>query len=70
MSATCYVCNACGENIVIVPSAECIQNYYEDCLVCCRANVIHIEIAPLLIHAYVWIPAIDRERWRVAICVS
>lgn len=41
-----YVCDACGEEIVIPIdlSAGESQQYVEDCPVCCRANVIHVEI--------------------------
>ena len=41
-----YTCDACGEEVVIPidPSAGSIQEYVEDCPVCCRANVIHVEI--------------------------
>jgi hypothetical protein len=41
-----YVCDACGEEIVIPldVSAGETQQYVEDCPVCCRANVIHVEI--------------------------
>jgi hypothetical protein len=41
-----YVCDACGEEIVVPidPSAGSSQEYVEDCPVCCRANVIHVEI--------------------------
>ena len=41
-----YICDACGEEI-IVPldlSQGSSQKYVEDCPVCCRANVIHVEI--------------------------
>jgi hypothetical protein len=41
-----YVCGACGEEIVVpidVSQGE-RQQYVEDCPVCCRANVIHVEI--------------------------
>jgi DNA replicative helicase MCM subunit Mcm2 (Cdc46/Mcm family) len=40
-----YVCEACGEEIVITvdPSVGASQEYVEDCPVCCRANVIHVE---------------------------
>jgi hypothetical protein len=41
-----YICGACGEEIVIpidVSQGE-RQEYVEDCPVCCRANVITIEI--------------------------
>jgi hypothetical protein len=40
-----YICGACGEEIVvpldITQGDE--QEYVEDCPVCCRANVIHVE---------------------------
>jgi hypothetical protein len=41
-----YTCDACGEEIVIpVDLAEgSHQSYVEDCPVCCRANIIHIQI--------------------------
>ena len=41
-----YICGACGEEIVIPidPSAGTHQEYVEDCPVCCRANVIHVEL--------------------------
>jgi hypothetical protein len=41
-----YICDACGEKIVIPldMSQGSSQEYVEDCPVCCRANVIHIEI--------------------------
>jgi hypothetical protein len=41
-----YTCDACGEEIIIPidPSAGASQEYVEDCPVCCRANVIHVEI--------------------------
>ena len=41
-----YVCGSCGEEIVVpidVSQGE-HQQYVEDCPVCCRANVIHVEI--------------------------
>ena len=40
-----YICDACGEEIVITvdPSAGAGQEYVEDCPVCCRANVIHVQ---------------------------
>ena len=40
-----YICDACGEEIVIPldPSAGASQEYVEDCPVCCRANVVHVE---------------------------
>ncbi len=41
-----YVCDACGEEIVIpIDLAEgSNQEYVEDCPVCCRPNLIHVEI--------------------------
>ena len=41
-----YICDACGEEIVVPIdlSAGAAQEYVEDCPVCCRPNVIHIEI--------------------------
>jgi hypothetical protein len=41
-----YLCGACGEEIVIpidLSQGE-RQEYVEDCPVCCRANVIRIEV--------------------------
>lgn len=46
MDEASYTCDACGEEI-LVPldlSAGSSQEYVEDCPVCCRANVIHVEI--------------------------
>ncbi|MBI5763445.1 MAG: CPXCG motif-containing cysteine-rich protein [Planctomycetes bacterium] len=42
--ASCF-CDSCGEEIVVPidPSAGAMQEYVEDCPVCCRANVIHVE---------------------------
>lgn len=41
-----YVCDACGEEIVIPldVSEGSNQTYVEDCPVCCRANTIHVQI--------------------------
>ena len=41
-----YVCDACGEEIVVPIdlSAGASQVYVEDCPVCCRPNVVHVEI--------------------------
>lgn len=41
-----YTCDSCGEEIVIPldVSAGQSQEYVEDCPVCCRANVIRVEI--------------------------
>lgn len=41
-----YTCDACGE-VIVIPldlSEGSHQRYVEDCPVCCRANVIHVEI--------------------------
>ncbi len=42
----CYTCDACGEEIVVPidVSAGSSQEYVEDCPVCCRANIVHVEI--------------------------
>lgn len=41
-----YICDACGEEIVVPLdlSQGSQQQYVEDCPVCCRPNVIHVEI--------------------------
>ena len=41
-----YICDSCGEEVVIPvdSTAGSRQEYVEDCPVCCRANVIYIEI--------------------------
>jgi len=41
-----YTCDGCGEEIVIPLdlSQGASQKYVEDCPVCCRANVIHVDI--------------------------
>ena len=41
-----YVCDACGEEIEtpIDLSQGAHQEYVEDCPVCCRPNLIHVEI--------------------------
>lgn len=41
-----YVCDACGEEIVVPLdlSEGSSQTYVEDCPVCCRANIIHVEV--------------------------
>lgn len=41
-----YICDSCGEEIVlpIDISAGASQRYVEDCPVCCRANVIHVQM--------------------------
>jgi hypothetical protein len=42
-----YTCDSCGEEIVVPIdlSAGKMQDYVEDCPVCCRPHVIHIELA-------------------------
>jgi hypothetical protein len=42
----CYVCDACGEEIVVPIdlSAGAAQEYVEDCPVCCRPKVVHVEV--------------------------
>ncbi len=46
ISEASYVCGSCGEDVVIPIdcSGGAAQEYVEDCPVCCRANVIHVEI--------------------------
>ena len=41
-----YLCDACGQEIVIPVdlSAGESQEYVEDCPVCCRPNIIHVDI--------------------------
>lgn len=41
-----YICPTCGERIVIPldPSAGDEQRYVEDCPVCCKPNIIHVEL--------------------------
>ena len=41
-----YICGACGEEVVIPVdlSQGGEQEYVEDCPVCCRANVIRVEV--------------------------
>ena len=43
-----YICDSCGEEIVIPLdlSAGVSQEYVEDCPVCCRPNLIHVEVDP------------------------
>lgn len=40
-----YICDGCGEEIVVPLdySAGGEQEYVEDCPVCCRPNIIHVE---------------------------
>ena len=41
-----YVCGACGEEIVVPVdlSAGASQEYVEDCPVCCRPHLVHVEV--------------------------
>jgi hypothetical protein len=41
-----YVCESCGEEIVVPVdvSAGASQEYVEDCPVCCRPHLVHVEI--------------------------
>ena len=41
-----YTCDACGEEVVVPidVSTGTSQEYVEDCPVCCRPNVIHVEV--------------------------
>ncbi|MEX2176028.1 MAG: CPXCG motif-containing cysteine-rich protein [Pirellulaceae bacterium] len=50
-----YSCDACHEQIVVPLelSAGASQEYVEDCPVCCRPNLIHVEIDEDG-HARVW----------------
>ena len=42
----CYICASCGEEIVVPIdlSAGMIQEYVEDCPVCCCPNVIRVTL--------------------------
>lgn len=41
-----YVCDSCGEEIVVPidVSAGTEEQYAEGCPVCCRPNIVHVEI--------------------------
>lgn len=41
-----YICDSCGEEIVIPidPSEGAVQQYVEDCPVCCHPHVLRVEI--------------------------
>ena len=45
-SEASYICGECGEEIIVPVdlSAGSVQEYVEDCPVCCRANVIRVEL--------------------------
>lgn len=40
-----YLCPACGERIIVAmdPSDGMEQRYVEDCPICCKSSVIHLE---------------------------
>jgi hypothetical protein len=42
-----YICDSCGEEVIIPIdlAAGASQTYVEDCPVCCRPMVIHVEVA-------------------------
>jgi DNA replicative helicase MCM subunit Mcm2 (Cdc46/Mcm family) len=46
MDEAAYVCDACGEEIVIPidPSAGEVQTFVEDCPVCCHPNVVTVTL--------------------------
>ena len=46
MDDTVYICDSCGEEVIISIdlSQGSHQQFVEDCPVCCRANVIHLEV--------------------------
>ena len=41
-----YICDSCGEEIFIPLDLTqgSTQEYIEDCPICCRANIIHVEL--------------------------
>jgi hypothetical protein len=53
-----YLCDHCGEEIVVPidSSGGAIQQYVEDCPVCCHPNVIHVELDETG-EATVWVEA-------------
>jgi DNA replicative helicase MCM subunit Mcm2 (Cdc46/Mcm family) len=46
MNEATYICDSCGEEIVVPvdASAGSQQEYVEDCPVCCNPNVIRLEL--------------------------
>lgn len=46
MHESSYICDACGEEIVIPIDASggSRQDYVEDCPVCCHPSLIHVDI--------------------------
>lgn len=58
-----YLCDACGE-VIVIPvdlSEGCSQTFVEDCPVCCRPNVIHVERGEDGLLAVTAEPAQDHE---------
>ncbi len=41
-----YICESCGEEIELMldHSEGSHQEFIEDCPVCCRSNIVHVEI--------------------------
>ena len=58
-----YLCDSCGEEIVIPldPSGGATQQYIEDCPVCCRPALVHVEFDPDGA-AHVWAEA-EQDRY-------
>ncbi len=54
-----YVCEACGEEIIVPVdvSAGASQDYVEDCPVCCQPNLIHVDVDEYTGRAQVWAEA-------------
>lgn len=48
MNEASYICDSCGEEIVIPIDASggSSQDYVEDCPVCCHPSLIHVDIDP------------------------
>lgn len=46
MHEAAYICDACGEEIVVPidATAGSRQDYVEDCPVCCNPSLIHVDI--------------------------
>lgn len=59
-----YVCDACGETIVVPLdlSEGHEQEYVEDCPVCCHANVIHVSLNERG-RAFVWAATEQDQDW-------
>jgi hypothetical protein len=41
-----YICDSCGEEIELAIDATAgeSQEFVEDCPVCCRPNIVHVEV--------------------------